>query len=241
MNNSVHPAAPSNDPAPAPVPPAAVLWDMDGTLVDTEPYWIAAEHALVEEFGGEWTEELGLQLVGQNLWASAEFIRAHSPVTLEPAAIIDRLLERVSAAVRDEGVPWRPGARELLEAVAAAGIPSALVTMSWMALVEPILASLPERTFAVIASGDVVAHGKPHPEPYLHAARELGLEPAQCLAIEDSPTGVTSATAAGVPTLAVPHIVDIPAMAGALPVDTLVGLTTADLAALRERAAASFS
>lgn len=219
--------------------PAAVLWDMDGTLVDTEPSWISAEHALVEEAGGQWSEELGTALVGQDLYVSAEFIRANSPVTAEPEEIIAALLDRVRADVQNH-IPWRPGARELLVAVHAAGIRSALVTMSWTSLVEPIVEQLPDGLFAVIASGDVVAHGKPHPEPYLHAARRLGVDPADCLAIEDSPAGVTSATQAGVPTLAVRHIVDIPPMRGALPLDTLVGVTVADLAGLRTAAAALF-
>jgi HAD superfamily hydrolase (TIGR01509 family) len=220
--------------------PVALLWDMDGTIVDTEPYWIAAEHAIVEEAGGRWSEDLARQLVGADLYASAEFIRANSPVTLEPHAVIEALLDRVVAAVHGH-IPWRPGARELLEAAGRSGLPSALVTMSWTRLVEPIVASLPARTFAVIASGDVVAHGKPHPEPYLYAARRLGVDPRDCLAIEDSPTGVTSATQAGVPTLAVRHIVAIPPIPGALLLDSLEGVRVDDLAALRSRAAAGFT
>lgn len=223
------------------VRPSALLWDMDGTLIDTEPYWIAAEHALVEESGGTWTDELGMQLVGQNLWRSAEFIRANSPVTLEPVDLIENLLQRVNTAVRDHGVPWRPGARELLLTTAAAGVPCALVTMSWMPLVEPIVESLPEGTFATLATGDVVAHGKPHPEPYLHAARALRVDPAECLAIEDSPIGVTSSTRAGIPTLAVPHIVNIPVIPGALLLSTLEGIGVSDLARLRAEAAATFA
>src|SRR5690606_33606064 len=97
----------------APKPPAALLWDMDGTLVDTEPYWVAAEHAVVEEAGGRWSEELSAQLIGQDLRVAAEFIRANSPVTDADDLIIGSLLDRVIAAV-DREIPWRPGARELL-------------------------------------------------------------------------------------------------------------------------------
>ena len=78
--------------------PAAVLWDMDGTLVDTEPYWIAAEHDIVEEHGGTWSDEFAHQLVGNDLLVSAEFIRAHSPITWEPVRIVDELLVRVVPA-----------------------------------------------------------------------------------------------------------------------------------------------
>ena len=94
--------------------PAAVLWDMDGTLVDTEPYWIAAEHDIVEEHGGTWTEELAHQLVGQDLLVAATFIRDNSAVDWSPERIVDEMLGRVIGKV-SEHIPWRPGARELLE------------------------------------------------------------------------------------------------------------------------------
>ncbi|MGE9807599.1 MULTISPECIES: HAD family hydrolase [unclassified Janibacter] len=208
--------------------PAAVLWDMDGTLVDTEPYWINAEHALVEEHGGTWTEELAHQLVGNALIVSAEFIRDNSPVDLEPVAIVEELLQRVIAQVK-EHIPWRPGARELLEDLHRHGVPCALVTMSWRSLADAVLGALPGEWFAAVITGDEVTHGKPHPEPYLAAARALGVEPSACIAIEDSPTGVRSAIDAGVPTLAVPHVVPVPVTAGATQIPSLRGLGAGDL------------
>ncbi|KRE62803.1 HAD family phosphatase [Nostocoides sp. Soil756] len=204
--------------------PAAVLWDMDGTLVDTEPYWIAAEHQIVEEHGGTWSDEFAHELVGNDLMVSARFIQAHSPVAWEPERIVEELLERVIAQVRTH-VPWRPGARELLAALAAEGVPSALVTMSWRSLADAVVSALPEGTFTVVVTGDEVEHGKPHPEPYATAARLLGVDARHCVAIEDSPTGVRSAVAAGVPTLAVPHVVAVPETAGAVQADGLVGVT----------------
>jgi HAD superfamily hydrolase (TIGR01509 family) len=211
--------------------PAAVLWDMDGTLVDTEPYWITAEHAIVEEAGGVWNEEYAHQLVGNDLMVSAEFIRDHSPVQLTPVQIIEELLSRVIVQVR-EHVPWRPGARELLSSLQEAGVPNALVTMSWRSLADAVVQALPTGTFAAVITGDEVEHGKPHPEPYFAAARSLGVEAADCVAIEDSPTGVRSAVAAGVPTIAVPHVVPVPITAGAVQVPSLRGLTPTDLASL---------
>jgi beta-phosphoglucomutase-like phosphatase (HAD superfamily) len=156
--------------------PAAVLWDMDGTLVDTEPYWIAAEHDIVEEHGGTWTEELAHQLVGQDLLVAATFIRDNSAVDWSPERIVDEMLGRVIGKV-SEHIPWRPGARELLEALKAEGVPSALVTMSWRSLADAVLGALPEGTFDVVVTGDEVSHGKPHPEPYRAAARLLGVSP----------------------------------------------------------------
>ena len=218
--------------------PAAVLWDMDGTLVDTEPYWIAAEHDIVEEHGGTWTEELSHQLVGQDLLVAATFIRDNSAVDWTPERIVDEMLGRVIGKV-SEHIPWRPGARELLVALKAEGVPSALVTMSWRSLADAVLGALPEGTFDVVVTGDEVSHGKPHPEPYRAAARLLGVSPQDCVAIEDSPTGVRSAVAAGVPTLAVPHVVSVPEMAGAVHLDSLAGLTPSRVAELGRQARAS--
>jgi HAD superfamily hydrolase (TIGR01509 family) len=201
---------------------------MDGTLVDTEPYWITAEHAIVEEAGGVWNDEYAHQLVGNDLMVSAEFIRDNSPVQLEPLEIIDELLRRVIVQVRGH-VPWRPGAVELLQALQAEGVPNALVTMSWRSLADAVVEALPEGTFAAVIAGDEVEHGKPHPEPYLAAARALGVPVGDCVAIEDSPTGVRSAVAAGVPTLAVPHVVPVPIIAGAVQAPSLRGLTPRDL------------
>lgn len=208
--------------------PAAVLWDMDGTLVDTEPYWIAAEHEIVEAAGGRWSDGFAEQLVGKDLMVSAEFIRSNSPITWEPTRIIEELLARVIVQV-NQHVPWRPGARSLLEQLRAADVPSALVTMSWRSLADAVVGALPPGTFAAIVTGDEVSRGKPHPEPYLAAAELLGVSPGACIAIEDSPTGVRSAVAAGVPTIAVPHIVAIPHVAGAVQIPTLEGVTPADL------------
>ena len=208
--------------------PEAVLWDMDGTLVDTEPYWLEAEHDIVEGAGGTWSEDYAMQLVGNDLMVSARFIKDHSPVELTPEEIVDALLVRVVERIRDH-VPWRPGARELLAALGAEGVPSALVTMSWRSLADAVVGALPYGAFAHVVTGDEVAHGKPHPEPYAVAARLLGTVPSACVAIEDSPTGVRSAVAAGVPTLAVPHLLPIPQTPGAVQIPTLDGVTPADL------------
>ena len=217
--------------------PAAVLWDMDGTLVDSEPSWIAAEHELVERFGGRWSDELAHQLVGQDLLHSARFIRAHSPVTLEPVAVVEALAGRVAEGLAT-AIPWRPGAAELLTELGAAGVPCALVTMSWRLLADALVAALPAGTFSAVVTGDMVSAGKPDPEPYLLACAMLGVDPADCVAVEDSPTGVRSAVAAGVPTVGVPHVVPVPARPGVVLVDTLAGMTSARLAELARLAAA---
>lgn len=208
--------------------PAAVLWDMDGTIIDTEPYWMAEEHDLVTRAGGSWTDEDGLALVGNDLTHSAEFILASTPVTGTPRDVVDQLLAGVIRRTQQE-VPWRPGARELLAEAVQRGVPNALVTMSWNSLAAVLVGALPPDTFAQVVTGDAVDHGKPHPEPYLLAARRLGVPPQDCVAIEDSPTGVRSAVAAGVPTLAVPHIVSVPQQQGARQLESLNGVALDDL------------
>jgi len=189
--------------------PAAVLWDMDGTIVDTEPYWIECEYELVAEFGGHWDQEKAHAMVGNDLRVSAAILREQGSVDLPIDDIINRLLDGVIARVRRR-VPWRPGARDTLLALRKAGIPCALVTMSWARFADAIVKTLPPGTFDVVITGDEVTNGKPHPEPYLTAANRLGVRAKDCVAIEDSPTGVASAVAAGCRTFAIPNVLDIP-------------------------------
>ncbi|MFC6285235.1 HAD family hydrolase [Nocardioides sp. GCM10027113] len=212
---------------------AAVLWDMDGTLVETEPYWIAAEYELAEKYGGTWSQEHALNLVGNDLLDSGRYIREHMGIDLEPAEIVEQLLASVTRQV-EQAVPWRPGARELLADLRAHGVRCALVTMSWRTFVAPVLAALPEGTFEAVITGDVVSHGKPHPEPYLKAARDLGVEPADCLAVEDSNTGARSAEAAGCTVLVVPN--HVPVLPGERRVfaDSLAGFTATALPVLAQ-------
>lgn len=189
--------------------PAGVLWDMDGTLVDTEPYWIETEFELAERYGATWSREHALALVGNDLLVSGRYIRDHMGIDLTPEEVVEQLLDGVVARV-EGSVPWCPGAREQLLSLGAEDVPCALVTMSWTRFVDPILAELPADTFAAVVTGDQVTRGKPHPEPYLTAAARLGVDPAQCLAVEDSTTGAASASAAGCEVLVVPNHIDVP-------------------------------
>ena len=208
-----------------------MLWDMDGTLVDTEPYWIEAEYALVEEFGGTWSDAHALNLVGNDLLVSGHYIREHGGVDLPAEEIVERLLDGVIARIHEE-VPWRPGAVELLADLRAAEVPCALVTMSYARFVAPVVAALPMGSFTAVVTGDGVTVGKPHPEPYLTAAALLGVDPAECIAIEDSNTGAKSAVAAGCTVLVVPN--HVPVLEGERRVfrDSLAGLDAAALAVL---------
>jgi HAD superfamily hydrolase (TIGR01509 family) len=211
-----------------------VLFDMDGTLVDTEPYWIAAEYALVESFGGTWTDDHAHALVGNALLDSAAYIREHGGVELELPEIVDRLLVDVVAATERE-IPWRPGARELLAELVDHGVPCALVTMSYTELARTMTDQLPAGSFATVVTGDQVTDGKPHPEAYLTAMERLGVGAAGSVAIEDSPSGVASAEAAGCLVVAVPHQVPIDAAPGRVRVGSLRELSVARLGELLEQ------
>ncbi|MGI9030020.1 MAG: HAD-IA family hydrolase, partial [Ilumatobacteraceae bacterium] len=217
--------------SPVAAPPAAVLWDLDGTLIDTEPYWMEAEHDLVREFGDVWTEEDARSIIGFDLLDSAEVLRRRGGVRLEPTEIVERLHAGVLARL-GRRIPWRPGARRLLADLNDQGVPCALVTMSWRPLVDAVVEALQPLRFDAIVTGDAVANGKPHPEPYLRAAAALGVDAEDCVAIEDSPTGVASASAAGCVILAVPNIVDIEPAHGRYLVSSLRDVTPTRLGEL---------
>ncbi|MFS4506101.1 HAD family hydrolase [Clavibacter sp. Sh2141] len=209
--------------------PAAVLWDMDGTIVDTEPYWMVAEQELVGSFGGTWTHEDGLRLVGNGLPDSARILQA-AGVDLPVDEIIGRLSDRVMEQILVE-VPWRPGARELLRGIRDAGIPTALVTMSIGRMARQVAEAVPFDAFDRVVAGDDVTHSKPHPEAYLTAARLLDVNVRDCVAIEDSAPGVASAAASGATVIAVPHHVPLPADDAYVLWDTLAGRSLADVEA----------
>ena len=211
--------------------PSAVLWDMDGTLVDTEPYWMAAETALVQSFGGSWTHEDALQLVGSGLIDSAVILQ-NAGVAMEAEAIVSHLTDVVQESLRTQGVPFRPGARELLRDLRDAGIPTGLVTMSLRRMALNVVELIEFDAFDIVVAGDDVDNPKPHPEPYLQAAALLDVDIAEVIVIEDSPTGVRAGLASGALTLAVPHIVPLDHLGAHELWDTLDGRGAIDLADL---------
>lgn len=214
--------------------PAAVLWDMDGTLVDTEPAWIAAEQELVTVHGrGYWEKEDGMLLVGQALPRVAEILQARGEVTLEIPEILDFLISRVEASLKNT-VPWLPGAYEILSELADASIPCALVTMSFRRLATQVVPHAPNNVFRAVITGDEVSAGKPDPEPYLKAAEALGVPIENCVAVEDSLPGIASAEASGARVLAVQHFVEIEQTPTRSRTDSLERITLDDLQAIAQ-------
>jgi HAD superfamily hydrolase (TIGR01509 family) len=202
---------------------------MDGTLVDTEPYWMAAETPLVEKFGGTWSHEQALRLVGLGLEDSARIFQ-DAGVRMGITEIVDHLTDDVMGQLATKGVPFRPGARELLTSLREAGIRTALVTMSLRRMAESVVDLIDFEAFDVIIAGDDATRPKPFPDPYLQACEALGIAPAVAVAIEDSPNGLRSAVASGAATIGVPLMVSV-AGAGAHAVwPTLEGRTAHDIA-----------
>ncbi|MDN4483692.1 HAD family hydrolase [Demequina lignilytica] len=183
-------------------PLKALLFDLDGTLADTEPTWLAAKAAVARRHGIDWSEADGIASIGQatELY-SAEFVRRGATGSVRDVG--DEISAEVARRL-SEGVSWRPGALELLLAATAEGVATALVTMSYRGIAETVRAQVPGRAFDVIVAGDDVSRSKPHPEPYLTALAALGVSPGEAVAIEDTQSGASSAEAAGLRTVVVP-------------------------------------
>lgn len=211
--------------------PTAVLWDMDGTLVDTEPYWIAAETPLIERYGGTWSHEQALQLVGLGLEDTARIFQA-AGVRMSVDDIIDHLTDEVMASLAITGVPFRPGARELLADLKANGVKTALVTMSMRRMATSVVDLIDFDAFDVVIAGDDTTRPKPYPDSYLQACAALGVDPADTVAIEDSPNGLRAALSSGAVSLGVPLMLSLTGVGAHALWPTLAGRTTEDLRAL---------
>jgi HAD superfamily hydrolase (TIGR01509 family) len=203
--------------------PAAVLFDMDGLLIDTEPLWFAVETEILTELGAPWDHDDHATLVGSSLPVSSGFIAARAGGAVTQQHVADQLLLRMEDRLR-QAPSLRPGVIELIKQLDAEGVPRALVSSSFRVIVDAALEGLTPLTFDTVVAGDDVGRNKPHPEPYLKAATELGVDPADCVALEDSPNGAASASAAGCMVIAVPSVVAIEPAERRIVVPSLVGV-----------------
>lgn len=193
--------------------PAAILFDHDGTLVDTEPVWAAAKVALAAEFGGTWTEQDTLDCLGLSMKFTLDRLRERG-VNLPDEEINDLLVAKVHETLAQQPVEFLPGVERFLLEVRDAQIPAAVVTNATTSVARRTANAAPEGTFSVVIGNDETTHPKPDPQPYLLAAERLGVDPTQCVALEDSPSGVRSATAAGMRVIVVPGELEVPAELG---------------------------
>lgn len=210
--------------------PEAVLWDMDGTLVDTEHYFSDAAKDILTSRGGTWTTTIERALMGCTMEDLAATLNA-AGAGLDPQQIIDRVVEEVGDRLRIS-IPWKAGASELLRELRDVGMSTALVTMSPRVLAEMVVGAIPFPAFDVIVTTDDVAHGKPAPDAYVLAASRLGADITQCVAIEDSAPGVSAAVAAGATVIAVPLAETILPMEGYVRWGSLVGRSEKDIMAV---------
>ncbi|MCV7068216.1 HAD family phosphatase [Mycolicibacterium farcinogenes] len=191
----------------------AVLWDMDGTLVDSEKLWDIAMQALYARMGRVLSAEVRESTVGGSAETVMRIVYDDLGLEPDPAAMAESAdwLHDYTGELFEQGLPWRPGAQEMLDALTTAGIPMALVTNTRRGLTERALKSIGSHYFTVSVCGDEVDRAKPAPDPYLRAAHLLGVPAGHCLAVEDSVTGTVAAEAAGCPVLVVPNDVEVPA------------------------------
>jgi HAD superfamily hydrolase (TIGR01509 family) len=201
----------------------AVLFDMDGLLIDSEPLWLQVETAVMARLGTEWSEADQAQLIGGSLDRSVRYMLSRAGRPAPPDVVGEWLMSGIAELVRRNGIPIQPGARELLAEVEAAGLPHALVTSSERRFMDEVLASTGLRFDALVCADDVTLT-KPDPEPYLLAAKLIGVPPGDCFALEDSPNGVASAEAAGCRVIAVPSLVPIGPAPGRIVVRSLLNL-----------------
>lgn len=209
--------------------PEAVLFDLDGTLLDSEPLWLVAEQRVMANWAIEWTEEHQQVCLGGPLDRVSQYMRDLIEESRESELpseeeISQLLLTQVQHLFEQSPIQWRPGARELVTSIHQVGIPTAIVTASWRTLLDVALMNMNEEVgvFGASVAGDEVQISKPHPIPYLRAAELLNVDIVKCLAIEDSITGTTAAVSSGARTIAVEHLAPI-SVPGAVVIPSLLG------------------
>jgi beta-phosphoglucomutase-like phosphatase (HAD superfamily) len=186
----------------------AVLFDMDGLFIDSEPDWHAAETEMMQDLGYEWAPADQLECLGGPLSRVTQYMSKCLKGTTSPERlgelIVAEMVRRLSGQVQK-----MPGSLEFSRLISQLNIPQALVSASPRVIVDAVLSGMTEKYFATsVASGDI-ERTKPFPDPYLHAAKLLEVDISKCLIFEDSPTGLTAAKASGAFVVAIPHYVEV--------------------------------
>jgi HAD superfamily hydrolase (TIGR01509 family) len=204
--------------------PVAVLFDMDGLLIDSEPLWSVAEEELMAELGGPWHAGIKATLIGKHLAETSEIFLSFAPDSDRDPAWVEAFILRRMCELFHERLPWRAGAQQLLDALRERDVPLALVSSSYRVLVDAALDDIGADRFAVTLAGDEVEHPKPDPEPYLRAALAIGVPAESCIVLEDSMTGVQAGEAAGCVVVGVPSYFGLPEAPGRRVVPSLADI-----------------
>ncbi len=201
--------------------PHGLLFDLDGTLLNSEWYWLEAEAGVLAKHGIEYTDELAEAAVGipLSLWTTR--MRDRFGIAASPEAMERELVGLIAEFTDSRPTLWRPGAYKLLERSVELGIPAALVTASPKVLADVVLTRAPVGALRTYIAGDMDMAPKPAADPYVAAARLLGVNPRHCVAFEDSPFGIRAAMAARTHAVLVPFMVTVPEFEGVVRISSL--------------------
>lgn len=217
--------------------PAAVLWDFDGTVADTEPLWIASQIEVMASYQVSYSYQQAAALCGvssevsiQSLFDAYEQQRGERP-QFSGDELWGQVLDGVIRRLNQEPLPWRPGAKELLDELGHEGVPMALVSASERRMIDAALAKMPHGIFEVVIAGNEMPKSKPAPDSYLLAAERLSVRAGDCIVVEDSIYGTEAGRAAGAAVIAVPCMQELGNYPGQIVIPSLAGV---DLGRLRE-------
>jgi HAD superfamily hydrolase (TIGR01509 family) len=207
---------------------SAILFDMDGTLIDSEPLWLKAEIEVMAEVGCHWDEQDQINCLGGPAERTERYMQERSQNIKPYGYFINRLHEVMRARITNE-LDLIPNALSLLKECKDAGIKTALVTASSRDLMTIVLKRFPPGTFDVVVSGDDVEKSKPDPAPYLLAAKQLSVDILKCLVLEDSITGVQSGLSSGAKVIGIPHLVQMSEHPNLRVISSLDEITLSDI------------
>ena len=207
---------------------SAILFDMDGTLIDSEPLWLKAEIEVMAEVGCHWDEQDQIKCLGGSAERTERYMQERSQNIKPYGYFINRLHEVMRARITNE-LDLIPNALSLLKECKDVGIKTALVTASSRDLMTIVLKRFPIGTFDVVVSGDDVEKSKPDPAPYLLAAKQLSVDISKCLVLEDSLTGVQSGLSSGAKVIGIPHLVQMSEHPNLRVISSLDEITLSDI------------
>ena len=209
--------------------PAAVIFDLDGVLVDAEVWWDEVRQTWAAEHGRAWSQADQAAVMGANSLGWAGIIRERLELDLPDQQIVEEIVAAMVERYRTRWAPRIAGAVDAVQRLAATGLPLAIASSSHQAVIDAALNSLGiSNLFRVVVASDEVAHGKPAPDVYLLTARRLGVDPTGCLVVEDSLNGVLAGRAAGMTVALVPNA-SVPPAAGAREAASMILSSLAEL------------